>query len=198
MEDTPQSTDLAPGGTTEGVVGNPTNVSGPEPTVGTPVQASEPGDPSVEVPPPNRPVESDSQTAPPPAEPLPAEPLPVDMTVAQSAASVAQVQASQADPDTPTLAPVPDMLLPAADLSDDEKNDLVIPLFQSHKRVRALKIAKVHFSTVAFEDVRFMARTMRDFVEKHKPESGGWYVVHNDGTEDYYPANFENDFHPVG
>lgn len=120
------------------------------------------------------------------------------MTVAQSAASVAQIEDSRTDPDAPTLAPVPDMILPAADLSDDEKNDLVIPMFQSHQRVRALKIAKVHFSTVVFEDDRFMARTMRDFVEKHSPESGGWYIVHSDGAEDYYPSSFESDFHPVG
>lgn len=75
-----------------------------------------------------------------------------------------------------------------------------IPLYQSHKKVGALKIAGVRVrpngTELSFVDTRFRSRTMpRGWGEKHRPEVGGYLVYYQDGYVSYSPAKpFEDGY----
>ena len=75
-----------------------------------------------------------------------------------------------------------------------------MPQYQCHKKVWALKIADVIDPTkdgnesdgsriLMISDSGFSPiRVDRHYVQKHKPENGGYYVVYEDGYKSFSPA----------
>lgn len=76
-----------------------------------------------------------------------------------------------------------------------------MPRYRCHKVVRALKIAKVHsVDSIGSEDRHTWIITPEDsvfatfyvpndYIEKHNPQTGGYYVRYSDGYISYSPAN---------
>lgn len=67
-----------------------------------------------------------------------------------------------------------------------------LPLYVCHKEVRALKIKNIVYSDVgaALEPVdRDYAdvQVPMDYLHRHAPQSGGYYVVYTDGYTSYSP-----------
>lgn len=86
-----------------------------------------------------------------------------------------------------------------------------MPRYKCHKQVWALKIDAVNLdadvaksegrettggATIYPEDKKFAPFTVDiEYVRKHKPESGGYYVVYDDGYKSYSPAKpFEDGY----
>ncbi len=80
-----------------------------------------------------------------------------------------------------------------------------MPKYRSHKEVWALKIKEVRDDTppnqesdgsrtiIPVEEGYAPFRVERDYVLKHSPEAGGYYVVYQDGYQSWSPAEaFEN------
>ena len=70
------------------------------------------------------------------------------------------------------------------------------PQYQSHKVVGALKIKQIIASvkglgaTIVPEDENYGAFEVSDeYMTKHKPKEGGYYVVYQDGYESWSPAD---------
>lgn len=75
-----------------------------------------------------------------------------------------------------------------------------MPLYKCHKEVWALKIEEVIDPTqegnesdgsrlLRFEDYVYAPiRVDRDYVRKHNPQAGGYYVVYKDGYKSFSPA----------
>ena len=74
-----------------------------------------------------------------------------------------------------------------------------MPLYQCHKKVRALKIAEIdrdeadkdgrYAVRIAFVDRRFAPMAIsQEYFEKHNPHEGGYYVVYDDGYKSFSPA----------
>lgn len=71
-----------------------------------------------------------------------------------------------------------------------------LPRYQCHKRVWALKIAKIEYSQrdglsaiITPADDGYASFTVgEDYLQKHKPEAGGYYVVYEDGYVSFSPA----------
>jgi hypothetical protein len=73
-----------------------------------------------------------------------------------------------------------------------------MPRYQCHKRVWALKIAAIaHADTdqnvgatlIVPAEKGYTAFTVdREWVEKHNPQVGGYYVVYDDGYKSFSPA----------
>jgi len=79
-----------------------------------------------------------------------------------------------------------------------------MPKYRSYKEVWALKIADVRrdsdaaakenretdgSATLVFEDSRYAPmKVHHDYVRKHNPKPGGYYVVHKDGYNSWAPA----------
>jgi hypothetical protein len=86
-----------------------------------------------------------------------------------------------------------------------------LPRYKCHKEVRALKIAEVQDPTeagsesdgsrllVPVESDRYLPiRVDGNYVNKHNPEAGGYYVVYQDGYTSYSPAKaFEEGYSRV-
>lgn len=83
----------------------------------------------------------------------------------------------------------------------DDEVSAEMPRYQCHKRVHALKIASIKRDGEGAErDTDGSAvitpgdkgygpfKVDRDFMHKHKPESGGYYVVYDDGYKSFSPA----------
>lgn len=77
-----------------------------------------------------------------------------------------------------------------------------LPRYKSHKTVAALKIAKVHkdahdqvWLTPAEGQGRPYGafRVSHDYLLRHKPEAGGYYVLYADGYESWSPAKAFDD-----
>ncbi len=80
--------------------------------------------------------------------------------------------------------------------------DTEMPKYRCHKEVWALKIAKVvpsltaakdclnpHTATLIPEDNRYgPVEVSKEYVTKHKPKAGGYYVVYKDGYKSFSPA----------
>ena len=67
--------------------------------------------------------------------------------------------------------------------------DAEMPRYQCHKKVWALKIKDVDGVMITPEDdgyATFSAPT--DYIRKHDPKPGGYYVVYDDGYKSYSPA----------
>ncbi|TAL13934.1 hypothetical protein EPN95_04575 [Patescibacteria group bacterium] len=96
-----------------------------------------------------------------------------------------------------------------------------MPRYKCHKEVRALKIKAIEFNydkaqaeqratggatpengsaTITPADARFASfKVGADYVHKHRPEVGGYYVVYADGYQSFSPAKaFEDGYSPVG
>jgi hypothetical protein len=86
-----------------------------------------------------------------------------------------------------------------------------LPLYQCHKQVHALKLARVTYSNPCAEDP-FGKRGVlipsdnafapifvsAEYMEKNDPKAGGYYVVYADGYESYSPAHaFEEGYTPI-
>lgn len=75
-----------------------------------------------------------------------------------------------------------------------------MPRYQSHKQVHALKIKDLQSTAspdkesdgslmmVAEESIFAPIKLDSDYVRKHKPEVGGYYVVYEDGYKSFSPA----------
>ncbi len=88
-----------------------------------------------------------------------------------------------------------------------------LPEYQCHKRVRAAKIADIltlgpptHFgnATVAaklsfrIDGDQFHVLVTREWMSKHQPQKGGYYVEYDDGYTSYSPAAaFEGGYSPI-
>ncbi len=81
-----------------------------------------------------------------------------------------------------------------------------MPCYRSHKIVHALKIAKLQSGDVDKNTVMFPVETefepillTRDYVEKHNPQVGGYYIVYEDGYKSWSPAEtFESGYTRIG
>lgn len=87
-----------------------------------------------------------------------------------------------------------------------------MPRYQSHKKVWALKIKEIVFdsdlakedgnretdgsATITPEETGYAPfKADADYVNKHKPEAGGYFVVYDDGYKSWSPAEaFENGY----
>jgi hypothetical protein len=64
-----------------------------------------------------------------------------------------------------------------------------MPRYVCHKQVWALKIKAIGVSSFIPEDSRYAEIPLsQDYMVKHKPQAGGYYVVYQDGYESYSPA----------
>jgi len=70
-----------------------------------------------------------------------------------------------------------------------------MPKYKSHKEVWALKIKKVVVNPNGSRDLFFEEEegyspinVEDDYVKKHSPEAGGYYVVYKDGYKSFSPA----------
>ena len=59
--------------------------------------------------------------------------------------------------------------------------------YQCHKRVEAAKIREIDGDLLRFEGTRAVAVSI-DWIERHKPQVGGYYVRYEDGYTSYSPA----------
>jgi len=86
-----------------------------------------------------------------------------------------------------------------------------MPKYKCHKEVWALKIDSIHLDSdvakqenretdggafIYPEDKRYAPfKVDHNYVRKHKPEAGGYYVVYKDGYKSYSPADaFEDGY----
>jgi hypothetical protein len=83
-------------------------------------------------------------------------------------------------------------------------SDMEMPKYICHKQVWALKIKDlfVRDDCSSFfypEDKRYSPINLTDeYVEKHHPEEGGYYIVYKGGYKSYSPANaFEDGYSKV-
>ena len=66
-----------------------------------------------------------------------------------------------------------------------------MPQYQCHKKVWALKIRTVStdHSILFFEDQDYSSlRVGIEYMAKHKPVAGGYYVLYEDGYKSFSPA----------
>lgn len=70
--------------------------------------------------------------------------------------------------------------------------------WKCHKEVWAEKIAEVRpvYGELVLENARFAPiQVGNEFIERHKPQVGGYYVVYDDGYKSYSPAGpFESGY----
>ena len=84
------------------------------------------------------------------------------------------------------------------------EDEMEMPVYVCHKEICALKIAKViqlersgnHF--LVPEDLRCgPIEVSEEYMTKHKPYAGGYYVVYKDGYKSFSPAAaFEEGYTP--
>lgn len=83
-----------------------------------------------------------------------------------------------------------------------------MPMYVCRKKVWALKIEAVEFEANSAEDGTAIIRpadygyapfvVSREYMERHKPVAGGYYVVYEDGYQSFSPAEaFESEYTPV-
>lgn len=90
-------------------------------------------------------------------------------------------------------------------MSDQPQGELEMPRYRCHKEVRALKIAHIgegegdDSSWLYPADVGYRAiEVSPEYMAKHKPKAGGYYVVYNDGYKSFSPAEaFEEGYKPI-
>lgn len=65
-----------------------------------------------------------------------------------------------------------------------------LPKYQSHKQVWGLKIKAIGGQTITPEDEGYAPfGVSAEYLEKHKPEVGGYYVVYDGGYKSFSPAD---------
>jgi len=83
-----------------------------------------------------------------------------------------------------------------------------LPLYQCHKKVAALKILHVTDEKVRPPDGSATIipaerghkpfKVSGEYMRRHDPQTGGYYVVYEDGYESYSPAKaFEGGYKPI-
>ena len=88
---------------------------------------------------------------------------------------------------------------------DSPINAMQMPQYQSHKKVWALKIKEVRITQhgirietaeLVFEDEHYAPRQVSpEYIQKHDPKAGGYFVVYEDGYESWSPRNvFESGY----
>lgn len=76
---------------------------------------------------------------------------------------------------------------------DDVSTEM--PCYKCHKEVHALKIIAVMGDAIIPEQGFTPFKVSREYLEKHKPEAGGYYVVYADGYKSFSPAEaFESGY----
>ena len=81
----------------------------------------------------------------------------------------------------------------------DSKATAELPKYKSHKEVWALKIRDVskwhthddgteYALITSVEDTYAPIEVSKEYIEKHAPEVGGYFVVYADGYRSYSPA----------
>ncbi len=77
----------------------------------------------------------------------------------------------------------------------DETGQAEMPRYKCHKEVWALKIKGIAFFDPPDNGARlwpveegYEVKVNQDYVERHSPQVGGYYVVYADGYESYSPA----------
>ena len=86
-------------------------------------------------------------------------------------------------------------------MTDENTAQREMPRYKSHKEVWALKIKDIQVPTIAEgaesdgslliipEDSGYgPVRVDQDYVRKHEPRRGGYYVVYKDGYKSWSPA----------
>lgn len=73
------------------------------------------------------------------------------------------------------------------------EDEMELPLYNCHKQVRALKIAKIrhhdHGATICPAEGEYSAFDVdNDYINKHDPVPGGYFVLYKDGYTSYSPA----------
>lgn len=67
--------------------------------------------------------------------------------------------------------------------------EMELPRYRCHKEVWALKIASFDRGRLVFEDDRYAPiKVGDDWIDRHDPQVGGYYVVYKDGYTSYSPA----------
>lgn len=76
-----------------------------------------------------------------------------------------------------------------------------MPRYKCHKEVWALKIATIivhddHSASIIPTDTRYeVFKVDAEYVAKHQPQAGGYYVVYRDGYKSWSPASeFEDGY----
>lgn len=70
-----------------------------------------------------------------------------------------------------------------------KESDIEWPRYQSHKRVRALKIAKVDGLTIVPEDTRFAPIDVDSVMFiRYTPVAGDYLVLYDDGYKSFSPC----------
>lgn len=74
-----------------------------------------------------------------------------------------------------------------------------MPKYRCHKVVWALKIAAIDGAVLTPAEKPYAPFTVsEEYLEKHKPEVGGYFVVYSDGYKSYSPAGpFEDGYTKV-
>ncbi len=83
----------------------------------------------------------------------------------------------------------------------EQTASVAMPQYQSHKKVWALKIAGISIDGfLSFENEMYAPIQMeREWLDKHNPEVGGYYVVYEDGYKSFSPAQaFESGYTRIG
>lgn len=71
----------------------------------------------------------------------------------------------------------------------DKGTQAQLPQYQCHKKVGALKIAKLEGNLLTPAETGFAPFIVeKEYLRKHSPEVGGYYVVYDDGYKSYSPA----------
>lgn len=65
-----------------------------------------------------------------------------------------------------------------------------LPKYQSHKQVWGLKIKSIDGQTITPHEEGYAPfGVSAEYLEKHKPEAGGYYVVYEGGYKSFSPAD---------
>jgi hypothetical protein len=68
----------------------------------------------------------------------------------------------------------------------------MLPKYKSHKEVEAVKIKEIVSTTTGYtiicEEDETGIKVDNEYVQKHNPQAGGYYVRYADGYESYSPA----------
>jgi len=83
-----------------------------------------------------------------------------------------------------------------------------MPKYKCHKEVWALKIDAIEFESNSAENSTAIIRpandgyapfvVSREYMEKHKPVAGGYYIVYENGYKSFSPADaFESGYTPL-
>ncbi len=79
-------------------------------------------------------------------------------------------------------------------MSGEDTVAVPMPLYRSHKEVRALQIKEVDVEKAILHFVApFLSRAVTlDYMKKHNPQAGGYFVMYDDDYQSWSPkAPFE-------